>query len=209
MLLPLLLVMVAGGGHDGRPTPSPSSSSENNTTIQQQTNESKRKKHKKPQFIQAPYRGPRAPYPGPQMGTGGPPPPPMGMRPGGPGVPPHGYPGMTRSGMSPGMPPPGMQGPMDRKRSASNDPRSSQQMSKPKKKKKIADKILPQKVRDLVPESQAYMDLLAFERKLDATIMRKRLDIQEALKRPMKQKKKIEDLHIKYFFPGKTRWGGW
>lgn len=41
-------------------------------------------------------------------------------------------------------------------------------------------------VRDLVPESQAYMDLLAFERKLDATIMRKKLDIQEALKRPMK-----------------------
>ena len=41
-------------------------------------------------------------------------------------------------------------------------------------------------MRDLVPESQAYMDLLAFERKLDATIMRKRLDIQEALKRPMK-----------------------
>lgn len=35
-----------------------------------------------------------------------------------------------------------------------------------------------QQVRDLVPESQAYMDLLAFERKLDATIMRKRLDIQ-------------------------------
>ncbi|KAJ8973630.1 hypothetical protein NQ317_011958 [Molorchus minor] len=34
----------------------------------------------------------------------------------------------------------------------------------------------------LVPESQAYMDLLAFERKLDSTIMRKRLDIQEALK---------------------------
>lgn len=47
-----------------------------------------------------------------------------------------------------------------------------------KKKKKLADKILPQKVRDLVPESQAYMDLLAFERKLDATIMRKCLDIQ-------------------------------
>jgi SWI/SNF-related matrix-associated actin-dependent regulator of chromatin subfamily D len=47
-----------------------------------------------------------------------------------------------------------------------------------KKKKKLADKILPQKVRELVPESQAYMDLLAFERKLDSTIMRKRLDIQ-------------------------------
>lgn len=50
-----------------------------------------------------------------------------------------------------------------------------------KKKKKLADKILPQKVRDLVPESQAYMDLLAFERKLDATIMRKRLDIQASI----------------------------
>ena len=35
------------------------------------------------------------------------------------------------------------------------------------------------------------MDLLAFERKLDATILRKRLDIQEALKHPMKQKRKL------------------
>ena len=33
-------------------------------------------------------------------------------------------------------------------------------------------------VRELVPESQAYMDLLAFEQKLDATITRKKLDIQ-------------------------------
>lgn len=44
----------------------------------------------------------------------------------------------------------------------------------------------PPQIRELVPESQAYMDLLAFERKLDQTIMRKRVDIQEALKRPMK-----------------------
>lgn len=43
-----------------------------------------------------------------------------------------------------------------------------------------------EQIRELVPESQAYMDLLAFERKLDQTIMRKRVDIQEALKRPMK-----------------------
>lgn len=46
--------------------------------------------------------------------------------------------------------------------------------------------MLPGQIRELVPESQAYMDLLAFERKLDQTIMRKRVDIQEALKRPMK-----------------------
>lgn len=46
--------------------------------------------------------------------------------------------------------------------------------------------LLSSQIRELVPESQAYMDLLAFERKLDQTIMRKRVDIQEALKRPMK-----------------------
>ena len=39
---------------------------------------------------------------------------------------------------------------------------------------------------ELVPESQAYMDLLTFENKLDSTIMRKKLDVQEALKRPIK-----------------------
>ncbi|XP_053678285.1 brahma-associated protein of 60 kDa-like [Anopheles nili] len=72
-----------------------------------------------------------------------------------------------------------------------------------KKKKKLADKILPQKVRDLVPESQAYMDLLAFERKLDSTIMRKRLDIQEALKRPMKQKRKLRIFISNTFYPGR------
>ncbi len=76
-------------------------------------------------------------------------------------------------------------------------------MKPPKKKKKLADKILPQKVRELVPESQAYMDLLSFERKLDSTIMRKRLDIQEALKRPMKQKKKLRIFISNTAFPAK------
>lgn len=77
-----------------------------------------------------------------------------------------------------------------------------------KKKKKLAEKILPQKVRDLVPESQAYMDLLAFERKLDATIMRKRLDIQEALKRPMKQKRKLRIFISNTFYPAKEATDG-
>lgn len=49
-----------------------------------------------------------------------------------------------------------------------------------------SDHLPSVQIRELVPESQAYMDLLAFERKLDQTIMRKRVDIQEALKRPMK-----------------------
>merc|ERR1719163_794419 len=87
------------------------------------------------------------------------------------------------------------------KRSAG--PSQHQQAKTGKKKKKLADKILPQKVRELVPESQAYMDLLAFERKLDSTIMRKRLDIQEALKRPMKQKRKLRIFISNTTFPAK------
>ncbi|XP_012963938.3 SWI/SNF-related matrix-associated actin-dependent regulator of chromatin subfamily D member 3 isoform X1 [Anas platyrhynchos] len=63
---------------------------------------------------------------------------------------------------------------------------ATQNRTRSAKRRKMADKILPQRIRELVPESQAYMDLLAFERKLDQTIMRKRVDIQEALKRPMK-----------------------
>ncbi|KAK2181394.1 hypothetical protein NP493_400g00009 [Ridgeia piscesae] len=89
---------------------------------------------------------------------------------------------------------------MDHKR---HPPFAGKGWVKEKKKKRMADKVLPQKVRDLVPESQAYMDLLAFERKLDSTIMRKRLDIQEALKRPMKQKKKLRIFISNTFFPAK------
>ncbi|XP_053368101.1 SWI/SNF-related matrix-associated actin-dependent regulator of chromatin subfamily D member 2 [Clarias gariepinus] len=59
------------------------------------------------------------------------------------------------------------------------------------KRRKMADKVLPQRIRDLVPESQAYMDLLAFERKLDQTIARKRMEIQEAIKKPITQKRKL------------------
>ena len=83
-------------------------------------------------------------------------------------------------------------------------PSPQQQAAKPvKKKKKLADKILPQKVRELVPESQAYMDLLAFERKPKTTINRKRLDIQEALKRPIKLKKKLWIFIFNTSFPAK------
>ena len=80
------------------------------------------------------------------------------------------------------------------------DVRNKQQVFK---KKKLADKILPQSVQDLVPESQAYMDLLSFERKLDSTIMRKRLDIQEALKRPVKVKRKLRVFVSNQCFPAK------
>ncbi len=54
-----------------------------------------------------------------------------------------------------------------------------------------------------MPESQAYMDLLAFERKLDATITRKKLDMQEVLKRPMKVKRRLRIYVSHTFYPGK------
>lgn len=69
------------------------------------------------------------------------------------------------------------------------------------KKTRLGDRVLSQRVRDLVPESQAYMDLLAFERKLDTTIMRKRLEIQEAIRRPMKQTRKLRMFVSHRFFP--------
>ncbi|KAJ3611554.1 hypothetical protein NHX12_021569 [Muraenolepis orangiensis] len=83
------------------------------------------------------------------------------------------------------------------------EPQSDPTLGSNAKRRKMADKILPQRIRELVPESQAYMDLLAFERKLDQTIMRKRVDIQEALKRPMKQKRKLRLYISNTFNPAK------
>uniref|UniRef100_A0AAR2K8C5 DM2 domain-containing protein n=1 Tax=Pygocentrus nattereri TaxID=42514 RepID=A0AAR2K8C5_PYGNA len=108
----------------------------------------------------------------------------------GPPGPPYG----GNSTVRPGLTNPSMEA--NRKRPAPSQQQMQQQQQQQQqtvqnrnrntKRRKMADKILPQRIRELVPESQAYMDLLAFERKLDQTIMRKRVDIQEALKRPMK-----------------------
>jgi SWI/SNF-related matrix-associated actin-dependent regulator of chromatin subfamily D len=46
--------------------------------------------------------------------------------------------------------------------------------------------LLKKKIESFVPESKLYSDLVEFEKKLDAIIMRKRLDIQEALGKPTK-----------------------
>ncbi|RXN00609.1 SWI/SNF-related matrix-associated actin-dependent regulator of chromatin subfamily D member 2 [Acipenser ruthenus] len=58
-------------------------------------------------------------------------------------------------------------------------------------------------IRELVPESQAYMDLLAFERKLDQTIARKRMEIQEAIKKPITQKRKLRIYISNTYTPAK------
>ncbi len=164
---------------------------------------------------------PRPPYGAPPQGYPRPPGAPMGgppqrppgygspMMPGGPRPPMAGGSGGQTVNLShrpsPGMmgPPPGAKGPMVPMRHPMGPMPGGGISKSAKKKKKLADKILPQKVRELVPESQAYMDLLSFERKLDSTIMRKRLDIQEALKRPMKQKRKLRIFISNTSFPAK------
>ncbi|KAK0421167.1 hypothetical protein QR680_015092 [Steinernema hermaphroditum] len=75
----------------------------------------------------------------------------------------------------------------------------ARQMAAFKKKKRYADKIISPSLRELIPESDAYMDLLAYEQKLDATMTRKRLEIQEALKRPQKVKRKLR-IYISHTF---------
>lgn len=55
-----------------------------------------------------------------------------------------------------------------------------------KKRKRLTEKMIHKQIRSLVPESQAYIELLRLEQKLDTVLMRKRLDIQETLKRPQK-----------------------
>ncbi|KAI1712412.1 SWIB/MDM2 domain-containing protein [Ditylenchus destructor] len=71
------------------------------------------------------------------------------------------------------------------------------------RKRRFADKVVLPEIRTLVPEAEAYMGLLAFEQKLDGTLTRKKLDIQEALKRPMKIKKKLRIYVSHSFIPGK------
>ncbi|KAF9295206.1 SWI SNF, matrix associated, actin dependent regulator of chromatin, sub d, member 1 [Linnemannia elongata] len=50
---------------------------------------------------------------------------------------------------------------------------------------------LPLLIEAIVPESKLYTELLEFEKKLDATIMRKRLDLQETLNKPVKTKRTL------------------
>lgn len=59
--------------------------------------------------------------------------------------------------------------------------RGAQQMGK--------TKDLPERLQDEVPESALYAQLVEFEKKLDATIMRKKVDIHEAVKAPSKSKR--------------------
>ncbi|KAM6570290.1 hypothetical protein CsatB_018275 [Cannabis sativa] len=51
-----------------------------------------------------------------------------------------------------------------------------------RKKRKLPDKQIPEKVADLLPESALYTQLLEFEARVDAALTRKKIDIQESFK---------------------------
>ncbi|XP_026503036.2 SWI/SNF-related matrix-associated actin-dependent regulator of chromatin subfamily D member 2, partial [Terrapene carolina triunguis] len=126
-----------------------------------------------------------------------------GLQVGSPSGPPYG----AASPMRPGMP----QSIMDPFRKRLLAPQAQPPLASQRrglKRRKMADKVLPQRIRELVPESQAYMDLLAFERKLDQTIARKRMEIQEAIKKPLTQKRKLRIYISNTFTPGKEEGDG-
>ena len=53
-----------------------------------------------------------------------------------------------------------------------------------RKKQKLPEKNLPDRVAALLPESALYTQLLEFEARVDAALARKKIDIQEAMKNP-------------------------
>ncbi|KAI8879823.1 SWI/SNF and RSC complex subunit Ssr3 [Backusella circina FSU 941] len=65
-------------------------------------------------------------------------------------------------------------------------PLESVSIAKHLKKKRPIDRNMPPKVEAYIPESKLYTELCEFEKNLDSAIMRKRLDIQEALGKPTK-----------------------
>ncbi|CAF3530384.1 unnamed protein product [Rotaria socialis] len=69
-----------------------------------------------------------------------------------------------------------------------------------KKRKRLTEKVIHKQIRSLVPESQAYIELLRLEQKLDNVLLKKRLDLQEVLKRPQKAKKKLR-IFISHQYP--------
>ncbi|KAK2511599.1 Smarcd2 [Columba guinea] len=126
-----------------------------------------------------------------------------GLQVGPPGAPPYG----AASPLRPGLP----QSMMDPFRKRLLTPQAQPPLPAQRrgvKRRKMADKVLPQRIRELVPESQAYMDLLAFERKLDQTIARKRMEIQEAIKKPLTQKRKLRIYISNTFTPAKEEGEG-
>lgn len=60
-----------------------------------------------------------------------------------------------------------------------------------RKKRNLPDKQIPDKVAAILPESALYTQLLEFEARIDASLLRKKMDIQESLKIPARVQKTL------------------
>jgi SWI/SNF-related matrix-associated actin-dependent regulator of chromatin subfamily D len=59
------------------------------------------------------------------------------------------------------------------------------------KRRKLTERKMPAKLEKMIPESALFSRLVEFEKRLDALIMRKRYDIQDALRKPIKTKRTL------------------
>lgn len=66
----------------------------------------------------------------------------------------------------------------------------------------MGEKMLPQSIRQLMPEAEAYMQMIQLEKRMDQIILRKRLAMQEAIKKPIKTKRKLRIMLSNTYTPG-------
>lgn len=82
----------------------------------------------------------------------------------------------------------------------SNQPMNHQEQPVNGAKRRLADRVCPAKVHEIVPEISAYQEMLDFERRLDFNITRRTLDIQESMKRPSRFKRTLR-IFLTNLFP--------
>ena len=73
-----------------------------------------------------------------------------------------------------------------------------------RKKRKLPEKQLPDRVAALLPESALYTQLLEFEARVDAALSRKKIDIQESMKNPPCVQKTLR-IYVFNTFANQTR----
>uniref|UniRef100_A0AC34QLQ1 DM2 domain-containing protein n=1 Tax=Panagrolaimus sp. JU765 TaxID=591449 RepID=A0AC34QLQ1_9BILA len=71
------------------------------------------------------------------------------------------------------------------------------------RKRRNLDRAIMSEIAEAYPEGKSYVDLLSMEARIDAALLRKRMNIQEALKRPQKMKKKMRVFISHLFIPGR------
>ncbi|XP_004515819.1 SWI/SNF complex component SNF12 homolog [Cicer arietinum] len=73
-----------------------------------------------------------------------------------------------------------------------------------RKKRSLPDKLIPEKVAKLVPESALYTRLLELEAQIDTALNRKKIDVQEAVKNPPSVRKTLR-VYVYNTFSNQTK----